>query len=58
MLSILSIRFVTTPAARVYTAGAVGYPGALPWGAVPGRREEAEAVARLRKPKELEKVVL
>ncbi|MCC6015056.1 MAG: hypothetical protein LM564_05070, partial [Desulfurococcaceae archaeon] len=39
-------------------AGAVGYPGALPWGAVPGRREEVEAVARLRKPKELEKVVL
>jgi hypothetical protein len=39
-------------------AGVVGYPGALPWGAVPGRREEAEAVARLRKPKELEKVVL
>jgi hypothetical protein len=39
-------------------AGAVGYPGALPWGAVPGRREEAEAAARLRKPKELEKVVL
>jgi hypothetical protein len=39
-------------------AGAVGYPGALPWGVAPGRREEPEAVARLRKPKELEKVVL
>jgi hypothetical protein len=39
-------------------AGVVGYPGALPWGATPGRREEAEVVARLRKPKELEKIVL
>ncbi|MCC6014531.1 MAG: hypothetical protein LM564_02360, partial [Desulfurococcaceae archaeon] len=38
-------------------AGAVGYPGAPPpW--TPTAREEAEAVARLRKPKELEKVVL